>query len=89
MCILADFNFYIWSFRRRVLEKASNLGSSKRSKNDENENKEEERDEMSSGIAPKLGWVKIDRGANHGWFQGETLGANCIRCPASVGKLVN
>jgi len=40
---------------RKVLERPSNLGSSKRVKNDENESREEEKDELSSGIAPKLG----------------------------------
>ena len=31
------------------------MGSSKREKSDENETREEEKDELASGIAPKLG----------------------------------
>ena len=47
-------SFYVL-FSRKVLERPSNLGSSKRVKTDENESREEEKDELSSGIAPKLG----------------------------------
>ncbi|XP_065071183.1 RNA-binding region-containing protein 3-like [Rhopilema esculentum] len=40
---------------RKVLNKASNVGSSKNEKNNANENKDDQKDETVSGIAPKLG----------------------------------
>ena len=60
-----EFNIvFCISLSRKVLEKPSNLGSSKRENSGENETREEEKDELSSGIAPKLGWARNSSSSN-------------------------